>query len=155
MTISIVPDELLDGQVVAMLQDHLKDMYATSPAESVHALEIEELREPNIQFWVAKKADQVLGCVAVKEHNKQFGEIKSMRTTQAARRLGIGQRLLQHVIGHAKKRGYQYLRLETGAMEFFAPARALYKKYGFYTVGPFADYVEDEHSVFMELRIAS
>jgi putative acetyltransferase len=40
--------------------------------------------------------------------------------------------------------------LETGSMAEFAPARALYTRYGFAPRGPFADYVEDENSVFME-----
>jgi putative acetyltransferase len=39
--------------------------------------------------------------------------------------------------------------LETGSMEFFRPARALYASFGFAPCPPFADYREDPNSVFM------
>jgi putative acetyltransferase len=45
--------------------------------------------------------------------------------------------------------GYHRMSLETGAMPFFAPARALYARHGFVECPPFADYREDPNSVFM------
>jgi putative acetyltransferase len=45
--------------------------------------------------------------------------------------------------------GYRRLSLETGATEFFAPARALYEKFDFTYCAPFADYQEDPNSAFM------
>lgn len=46
-------------------------------------------------------------------------------------------------------RGYRRLSLETGLMAAFVQARTLYARFGFEPCGPFAQYVEDPHSVFM------
>jgi len=74
-----------------------------------------------------------------------------MRTSAAARRRGVGARMLAHLIEAARGRGYERLNLETGTQEYFAPARRLYRRHGFVECGPFADYVIDPHSTFMTL----
>jgi putative acetyltransferase len=80
----------------------------------------------------------------------QCGEIKAMRTHDAHRRKGVGSRILEHILAEARRRGYRRVYLETGSMAEFAPARALYTRYGFSLRGPFAPYVDDPNSVFME-----
>ncbi|WP_350347638.1 GNAT family N-acetyltransferase [Agromyces sp. G08B096] len=151
--LDIRPGDLDDPRVVRLLEDHLTDMFATSPAESVHALDVSALAAPEVTFWTLSDGDAVLGCVALKELDPRHGELKSMRTDAAARGRGIGARMLEHVLGEAARRGYERLSLETGSQEFFAPARALYAKYGFRTTGPFADYRLDPNSVFMTLEL--
>ena len=61
--------------------------------------------------------------------------------------------LLLHLLNEAKRRGYQQLSLETGSMDFFAPARRLYQRHGFEYCGPFADYQADPNSLFMNRSI--
>ena len=79
-------DDLQSAGVIELLQAHLADMYATSPPESVLALDIDALTHPSITFWCAKnRRGIVLGCVAIKQLNQIHGEIKSMRTSAAAR----------------------------------------------------------------------
>ncbi|QUN06028.1 GNAT family N-acetyltransferase [Shewanella yunxiaonensis] len=143
-------DDLESPQILALLQAHLEDMYATSPPESVHALDITKLKQPKIIFWSAWQQQQLLGCIALKLHDSQLAEIKSMRTTVAARRRGIASALLNHLLQHAAGLGVTRLCLETGSMAFFEPARALYLKFGFSECTPFADYQPDPNSVFME-----
>ena len=46
----IVVDDLTGIEVFNLLNEHLQDMYATSPAESVHALDISKLQAPDITF---------------------------------------------------------------------------------------------------------
>ncbi|MGB6137812.1 MAG: GNAT family N-acetyltransferase [Shewanella sp.] len=145
----ILLDDLQDAGVIELLQAHLADMYATSPPESVHALDIDALSHPSITFWCAKRQGEVIGCVAIKELNNTHGEIKSMRTSVAARNQGVATALLLHLLREAKRRGYQQLSLETGSMDFFAPARRLYQRHGFEYCGPFADYQADPNSLFM------
>ncbi|MCL1113144.1 GNAT family N-acetyltransferase [Shewanella basaltis] len=145
----ILLDGLQDPGVIELLQVHLADMYATSPPESVHALDIDALSHSSITFWCAKRQGEVIGCVAIKELNKTHGEIKSMRTSAAARNQGVATALLLHLLDEAKRRGYQQLSLETGSMDFFAPARRLYQRHGFEYCGPFADYQADPNSLFM------
>jgi len=120
-----------------------------SPPESVHALDIEALRKPEITFWTVWESGELLGCGALKELNSQHAEIKSMRTSSRHLRRGVAKNLLNHILEEAKRRGYSRLSLETGSMEAFEPARKLYANFGFTYCEPFADYVEDPYSVFM------
>ncbi|WP_242492300.1 GNAT family N-acetyltransferase [Agromyces binzhouensis] len=153
--LDIRPADLADPRVIRLLEDHLADMYATSPAESVHALDVSGLSVPEVTFWTIGYGDELLGCVALKELEAGHGELKSMRTDAAARGRGIGARLLDHVLAEAARRGYARVSLETGAEEFFRPARTLYAKYGFRECPPFAGYAIDPNSVFMTLELPS
>jgi putative acetyltransferase len=139
--------------VQQMLADHLADMNATSPAESMHALNLNALRGPGMSFYSAWDGDAVLGCAALKMLNAGDVELKSMRTAQAARGQGVGAAMLQHVIAQARSRGAKRMLLETGARDFFAPARRLYQRNGFTPRGPFADYVDDPLACYFELTL--
>ncbi|WP_435768661.1 GNAT family N-acetyltransferase [Nocardioides sp. SYSU DS0651] len=145
----IEPDDPRRADVVALLQEHLADMRATSPPESVHALEPEALTGPGLSFWSLREAGVLLGCAALKVLDPRHAEIKSMRTAAAARRRGVAGRLLDHVLAEARSRGIRQVSLETGSQDFFAPARALYASRGFAECGPFGDYRPDPHSTFM------
>lgn len=146
-------DDLTGPEIVRFLRDHLDYMYAVTPAESVHAFDLERLRAPGVTFWSAWADGELLGCGALHELDPANGEIKSMRTAPAHRGKGIGSRILEHLIAVARQRGYARLLLETGAMPEFTPARALYCRFGFEYRGPFADYREDPNSVYMEKRL--
>jgi len=150
---SIDPGDLADERVIRLLTDHLTDMFATSPAESVHALDVSGLAVPDVTFWTIAEGDDLLGCVALKELDPTHGELKSMRTDAAARGRGLGARLLEHVLAESVRRGYLRVSLETGSQEFFRPARTLYAKYGFRECGHFAEYRLDPNSVFMTLEL--
>ncbi|QNO37987.1 GNAT family N-acetyltransferase [Protaetiibacter sp. SSC-01] len=150
---AIALGDLTDPRVLRLLEDHLADMHATSPPESVHALDVTGLQHPAVTFWALSDGDDVLGCVALKELAPDHGELKSMRTDAAARGRGLGRLLLAHVLDEARARGYTRLSLETGTEDFFRPARALYASAGFTETGPFADYVLDPNSVYMTLEL--
>ena len=157
MTVSftIKVDDLSSSEIARLLQEHLNDMHLHSPPESVHALDLESLRKPEITFWSIWSEDKYLaGCGALKELDKTHGEIKSMRTKEEFRGLGAGRRMLHKIIEEATVRGYKRLSLETGSMATFEPARRLYSRYGFTYCGPFADYQLDENSVFMTLELS-
>lgn len=154
------PVEALDELVVAvedpdqpdvraLLEEHLRDMYATSPAESVHALDLAGLTHPAITFWTARTGDALLGCGALRHLDEGHGEVKSMRTRPDARGRGVGATVLRAIVDEAVRRGYARLSLETGSQDFFAPARSLYRRHGFTDCPPFADYAEDPSSVFL------
>ncbi|HEY5898405.1 MAG TPA: GNAT family N-acetyltransferase [Burkholderiales bacterium] len=142
-------DDLMHPQMIGLLEQHLREAFETSPAESVHALDLDGLRQPNVTVWSAWENGELLGCGALKEIDRQHGEVKSMRTATAHLRRGVAARMLQHIMDEAKRRSYRRLSLETGSMEAFAPARGLYQRFGFRECGPFADYVEDPYSTFM------
>ncbi|MDF9717549.1 GNAT family N-acetyltransferase [Nocardioides sp. ChNu-153] len=125
-------------------------MRAVSPPESVHALDLEALREPAVTFLTARDPDgALLGVAALKRLDAAHGELKSMRTDPGRVRSGTGTALLLHVLDLARARGLERVSLETGTEPFFAPARALYARHGFVECPPFADYAPDPHSVFL------
>lgn len=149
MRIKIV--DVKHPKVAELLQQHLDDMYATSPAESVHALDLEELRHADITFWTAWQQQDLLGCGALKTLTKLHAEIKSMRTAKQHLRKGVAAHMLEHIIKNAKSRNLKQISLETGSQAFFKPAIALYKRYNFEFCEPFADYRADPNSKFMTL----
>lgn len=142
-------DDLQGPEIYELLQEHLRSMRLRSPPESIHALDIEGLRQPEITFWTVWENGELLGCGALKELDSRHGEIKSMRTAARHLRRGVAAKLLQHIIEEAKRRGYSRLSLETGSTAAFEPALKLYANFGFTRCAPFADYVEDSFSVFM------
>ncbi|MGF1492182.1 MAG: GNAT family N-acetyltransferase [Microcoleaceae cyanobacterium] len=146
-------DDLTSQQITGLLQEHLDEMYEITPPESVHALDLERLRSPDITFWSVWQDDELLGCGALKELNSISGEIKSMRTAKAHRRKGVAARILEHIIQVAQRRGYHDLNLETGSQPEFLAARTLYTKYGFECCGPFGEYVDDPNSAFMTKKL--
>lgn len=155
MNLSIREDDLTGPAIAGLLQTHLDFTAEQSPPESVHALDLEELRAPEITFWSAWDGETLLGCVAVKELGPGHGEIKSMHTAAAARGRGVARKLMEHLLAEARRRGYGRLSLETGSMESFAAARRLYESFGFVTCAPFGDYVLDPYSEFMTLELAA
>ena len=142
-------DDLRGPEIAQLLQEHLRGMALLSPPESMHALDLEKLRKPDITFWCAWQDKELLGCGALKELDPLHGEIKSMRTASAHLRKGVAAGLLQHIMKEAERRSYRRLSLETGPMAAFAPAHHLYTRLGFQLCGPFGSYVKDPFSIFM------
>lgn len=146
-------DDLRGIEIARLLEQHLQDMRRVSPPESVHALDLEGLRAPEITFWTVWEGTVLAGCGALKELEANHGEIKSMRTAPEFRNQGVAGLMLRHLIAEARARNYNRLSLETGSMDFFEPARRLYRRFGFDPCGPFSTYVEDSNSVFMTMQL--
>ena len=147
--LEIREDDLTGKKIADLLQEHLENMHEITPPQSVHALDLEALRSPNITFWSAWEGSELLGCGALKELDSRSGEVKSMRTAKLHRRRGVASKILEHITKEALQRGYDCLNLETGALTEFASALALYTRYGFKYREPLAEYVDDPNSVFM------
>lgn len=146
-------DDLTRAEVHALLQAHLDAMQANSPPESVHALDLSALRQPDITFWTAWQDGDLLGCGALKQLGAGHAEIKSMRTAAGHLRKGVAKAILEVILAEAVRRGYRSVSLETGSGPAFAPAHKLYECFGFSRCGPFGDYVEDDFSVFMTKQL--
>lgn len=154
MALRIELDDLTGQDVRRLIAEHLADMRATSPPESVHALDHAGLLGADMSFWSVRDGEKLLGCGALKQLNPFEGEIKAMRTRPEARGRGVAARMLVFLIDESRQRGYRSVSLETGTQGFFAPARRLYMRHGFVTCPPFADYAPDPNSVFMKLSLA-
>ncbi|GLX54501.1 putative N-acetyltransferase YsnE [Streptomyces hygroscopicus subsp. hygroscopicus] len=145
----IVVDDLSGPQIARFLAEHVRQMRSLTPPESTHALDLDALRRPDVTFWSAREGDAVVGCGAIKRLDAHHAELKSMRTAPTRTRSGIASRLLGHILTETERLGFTRLSLETGAADFFRPARKLYEKFGFDYCDPFADYRPDPNSVFM------
>ncbi len=149
----IVQDDLRGPEIAALLQEHLDAMYEISPPGSVHALDLEALRAPEVAFWTAWDGTNLAGCGALKALDATHAEIKSMRTDDNYRRKGVAAQILAHIIAVARARGYRRLSLETGSFAYFIPAHRLYERFGFQRCGPFGNYCFDPISVYFALEL--
>jgi putative acetyltransferase len=145
----IVVDDLSGPEIADFLDEHLREMRSITPLESKHALDLVGLRQPEITFWSVLDGEALVGCGAIRRLDAGHAEVKSMRTAPTRKRSGIASFLLTHIVTEATHRGFIRLSLETGAAEFFLPARRLYEKFGFDYCQPFAGYRLDPFSVYM------
>ena len=145
-------DDLTGPEIANLLEAHMADMHRWTPPESIHALDLEKLRTPDITFWSVWEDDELIGCGALREIDETHAEIKSMHTAEHHRGKGIAAHLLKHILRLARDRAYHRLSLETGSMAEFEPARKLYARHGFTECGPFEGYGPDPNSYFMTLR---
>ncbi|MBY4637383.1 GNAT family N-acetyltransferase [Sphingopyxis sp. XHP0097] len=149
----IVEDDLSGAAIRALLEVHFSGMLANSPPGSCHFLDFDGLNAPDVTFWSIHCGGELAGCGALKMLDARHGEIKSMRTAESYLRRGVAARMLEHILTQARRRGLERLSLETGSGEAFAPAIALYRRFGFVDCPPFGDYRPDPFSRFMTRRL--
>jgi putative acetyltransferase len=142
-------------EVNELLIKHFIELRSVSPEGSTHVLDIEGLKDPSIIFWSLWEQDQLMGCGALKFLNKDHGEFKSIRVADKFRKKDHGIKVINHLIKEAKKLNIKKISLETGAGNFFIPARKLFNKCGFKISKPFAHYKEDPDACYMSLLISN
>ena len=140
-------------KVNELLVKHFIELRSVSPEGTTHVLDIEGLKDPSIIFWSLWEQDQLKGCGALKFLNKDHGEFKSIRVADKFRKKGHGIKVINHLIDEAKKLNIKKISLETGAGDFFIPARKLFNKCGFKISKPFAHYKKDSDACYMTLLI--
>ena len=136
-----------------LLTRHLNFAHENSPPEDVHALDSAGLRQPDVTFFSARLDGAVVGVGALRQLDRSHAELKSMHTSASARGRGVGRTMLEHLLRVARERGCSRVSLETGTMDAFAPARALYASVGFLPCPPFAAYRTTPNSVCMTLLL--
>ena len=150
----IAEDDPGAPDVRALLARHLEFAHLHSPPEDVYALDSEALRrDDDVTFFSARRDGKLLGVGALRQLDASHAELKSMHTLASARSEGVGRAMLEHLLGVARDRGCERVSLETGTMDAFAPARALYASVGFTPCAPFADYRVSVNSVCMTLPL--
>tara|TARA_Y100001935_G_scaffold99108_1_gene82427 strand:+ start:446 stop:913 length:468 start_codon:yes stop_codon:yes gene_type:complete len=136
-------------EVNELLKNHFKELKKASPEGSAHVLDIPGLKDSSIKFWSLWENELLLGCGALKFLERDHGEFKSIRVHNNFRNKGYGIKIMEHLIYEAKKLDIKKLSIETGAGEFFDPARKLFKKCNFKPCKPFAHYKEDVNSIYL------
>ncbi|MGJ8478397.1 GNAT family N-acetyltransferase [Sphingobium yanoikuyae] len=146
-------DDLSGAPTRALLAIHLAGMQAESPPESVFALDLSGLQQPDICVWTAWDGDSIAGVAALRDLGGGQGELKSMRTHPDHLRRGVAAALLRHIIGQARQRGMTRLSLETGSGPPFDPALTLYRRHGFGNGEAFGDYRASAFNQFLHLSL--
>lgn len=136
-----------DPGATALLQASHAYLQSLYPPEDNYFLSIDALAGAHITFIVAEQNGQTIGCAAL-ANKGSYGEVKSMFTTPAARGTGTGAALMDALESAARAQNLAVMKLETG--DDLYPAHRLYERHGFTRCGPFGDYLEAAHSVFME-----
>lgn len=149
MGLEISAADLDAPDFIALINTHAELMLELSPPGSCHFLPIDGLKKPDITVWQLHDGPELVGSGALQHRSATHGEIKSMHTLSEHRGKGLAQVMLDHILQEARDRGYTRLSLETGSSPGFTAALRLYERNGFTVCGPFAEYVEDPHSVFM------
>ena len=142
-------------EVNELLVKHFIELRSVSPEGSTHVLDINALKDPTIKFWSLWEDNTLVGSGALKFLDKSHGEFKSIRVNDKSRNKGNGIKVVNHLINEAKKLNIKRLSLETGAGDFFLPARKLFLTCNFRVCGPFSHYVDDVNSVYMDLLISN
>ena len=142
-----------NSDVNDLLKKHFIELRSVSPAGSTHVLDIDGLKDPSIKFWSLWEDNKLIGCGALKFLEKNHGEFKSIRVADEFKKRGAGERIINHLIEEAKKLKISKLSIETGAGEFFLPARKLFSKFGFKKCPPFAHYKDDPNSCYYTLNL--
>ena len=142
-------------EVHELLIRHFIELRSVSPEGSTHVLDIAGLKDPHIKFWSLWEGNDLMGCGALKFLDNVHGEFKSIRVNDKFKGKGCGLKVTSHLINEAKKLNIKRLSLETGAGDFFLPARRLFLTCNFRVCGPFSHYVDDVNSVYMDLLISN
>jgi putative acetyltransferase len=139
------PDQPAIIALIDALDAFQKPLY---PAHSHHGIDMAALTAPGVLFAVARdELGRVRGCAAL-VIEPEFGELKRMYVPPESRGRGLGAALLAFLEAQARTRGCGLLRLETGIRQ--PEAIRLYERAGYVQRGPFAAYLADPNSVFME-----
>ena len=140
-------------KVNQLLEKHFIELRAASPEGSAHVLDIPGLKDPSIKFWSLWEDNHLMGCGALKFLDKDHGEFKSIRVNDDFRGKGNGIKVISYLIEEAKKLKIKRLSIETGAGDFFIPARKLFNKCNFLPCEPFAHYKSDKNSIYLTKQI--
>lgn len=149
----IARDDPAREDVRALLEQHHAFTKANSPPGQCYAFNAEELADPKIQFWTARRNGASVGCVAFYPREDGFGELKSLHVAASERGSGLGAQLVAQVIEAARDAGLTKLGLETGQSDGFAASRRLYERFGFVHGPAFPPYKDGTFSYCMILDL--
>jgi len=91
------------------------------------------LDSKKLPLWVAKKSNETIGFITLKETSEDTCEVHCMGVKKAYHRKGIGRRLQKSLEDFARER-YQYIQVKTvdeGHYEEYNQTVAFYKTMGF------------------------
>lgn len=147
MTVTIATEQPKRPEVAALIglsDDYMASLY---PPEGNFAVDLDALSQPDISFLVARLNGKAVGCGGIKWFADGSAELKRIFVHDDARGHGIGRKIMAELEMLAATRNVIRIHLETGPLN--VEAVRLYEALGYHSCGPFADYKENPHSLFM------
>ena len=125
-----------DPQVTALIQAVMPEFGASGPGFALHDPEVlrmsQHYHSERARYFVVEHDGQVVGgggFAALDGGEPGVCELRKMYFLPEARGLGLGARLLTHVLAAASEAGFDRCYLET--LETMSRARRLYESFGF------------------------
>ena len=119
----------------------------------------EELRDlpgsyapPAGTLLLARRDDEILGCVGVRALDPATAEMKRLYVRPAGRGTGLGRTLAEAAIRFATSSGYERMRLDT--LPQMQRAQELYRELGFVPIEAYR-YSAVPGTVFLELMLTT
>lgn len=135
--------------LIQELSELLGNMYGDDGAGNFAPADV---TVPRSAFVIARQHGRPIGCGAVRPLTETTAEIKRMYIAPAARRLGIGRRILEELERLAAEFDYHDIWLETGRDQ--PEAIALYKSSGYTRRACYGIYVDDPRSLCYEKKVS-
>jgi putative acetyltransferase len=145
---SVSVEPVRQEEVIELLRQSDEFALSLYPPEGAFLLNVDELEEPGVTFFVARVDGTAVGTAALVRHGDEPAELKRMFVSPSARGLGIAGILLRALEADALATGVNTLRLETGPVSH--AAIALYEKSGYTLIPNFGMYAGEPHSVCYE-----
>ena len=144
------PDQPDVMALLAELDRYLESLYEP---EANHILDVHQLLQPEIAFYVARDEGRPVGTAAYRRMageaatgGQAYGEIKRMYVDPAMRGRRLGVRLLATLEDGLRAEGIRLALLETGRHQ--TEAVRLYERGGYTRHGAFGGYPDNGQSLF-------
>lgn len=149
------PDHPQVRAMLAALDAYLASLYEP---EANHILDVQALLQPEIDFLVAERGGELLGCGATRRMagepdtaGQAYGEIKRMYVRPEQRGHRLAEQILHTLEARLFEGGIALALLETGRDQ--TEAVRLYQRCGYQPRGSFGGYEDNGLSLFLEKRL--
>ncbi len=109
-----------------------------------------QYNKPKGALLLAYKNNMAIGCVGIREIDKNIAELKRMFVNAEYRNYKIGRKLLEFAIDISKELNYNFIRLDT--LSTMTQAQNLYRSFGFYEIASYR-FNPVSGAVFMEKKV--
>ena len=106
--------------------------------------------KPNGRLYLLYVNDELAGCVGLRKMDKEKCELKRLYVRPRFRGEGLGELLLERIMGDARRIGYKYMYLDT--LPFLKTALKMYRRFGFEEIARYNDSPIDD-TIFMRIAL--